>query len=199
MAVVDKWSLWWKEIVVSVNGGYWRWAVTEIKMRWKVFSWWKMTLAKLVCFSWGGAVGVPSCQDMLFSRVGHQTNFSFVEYSVKDTDNTIKPIHEKPIETFISHHWECCCALSLFHTPSSQWCQLFINLAWLVTLKFYSFHISSALLIGQWKQAKALASLELEIRGIIGRQSESGGKAPWKMLRFSLNQKMAVCHSLFDT
>lgn len=33
VAVVDKWSMWWKEIVVSVNGGYWRWAVTEIKMR----------------------------------------------------------------------------------------------------------------------------------------------------------------------
>ena len=33
VAVVDKWSMWWKEIVVSVNGGYWRRAVTEIKMR----------------------------------------------------------------------------------------------------------------------------------------------------------------------
>lgn len=49
-------------------------------------------------------MGVPSCQDMLFSRVHYKTNFSFVEYSVKDTDNTIKPIHEKPIETFITHH-----------------------------------------------------------------------------------------------
>lgn len=33
VAVVDKWSMWWKEIVVSVNGGYWRRAVTGIEMR----------------------------------------------------------------------------------------------------------------------------------------------------------------------
>lgn len=153
-------------------------AVSEIKMRWKGFSWWKMTLAKPVCFSWGGAVGVPSCQDMLFSRMGYQTNFSFVEYSDKDTDNTTKLINEKPIETFISHHWECCCALSLFHTHISQWCQLFTDLSWLVILKFYPFHMCSALLIGQWKQVKTLSSLELEIRGVIGRKSESRGKAP---------------------
>lgn len=63
-----------------------------------------MTLAKLVCFSWGDAVGVPSCQDVLFSRVDYQTNISFVEYSVKDADNTTKAIHEEPIETLISHY-----------------------------------------------------------------------------------------------
>jgi len=39
VVVVDKWSMWWKEIVVSVNGGYWRRAVTETKMRCKGFSW----------------------------------------------------------------------------------------------------------------------------------------------------------------
>lgn len=39
VAVIDKWSMWWKEIVVSVSVGHWRWAVAEIKMRWKGFSW----------------------------------------------------------------------------------------------------------------------------------------------------------------
>lgn len=102
VAVADKWSMWWKEIVVTVNGGYWRRAVTEIKMRWNGFSWWKMTLAKLVHFSGRVGVGVPSCQDMLFSRVDYWIHFSFVEYPVKGTNNTIKPIHEKPIETFRS-------------------------------------------------------------------------------------------------
>lgn len=102
VTIVDKWSMWWKEIVVNVNGGYWRRAVTEIKMRWKGFSWWKMTLAKLVHFSRRVGVGVPSCQDMLFNRVDYQIHSSFIEYSVKGLDNTIKPIHEKPIGTFRS-------------------------------------------------------------------------------------------------
>lgn len=61
-----------------------------------------MTLAKLVHFSGRVGVGVPSCQDMLFSRVDYWIHFSFVEYPVKGTNNTIKPIHEKPIETFRS-------------------------------------------------------------------------------------------------
>lgn len=61
-----------------------------------------MTLAKLVHFCGMAGVGVPSCQDMLFSRVGYWIHFSLVEYSVKGTDNTIKPVHEKPIETFKS-------------------------------------------------------------------------------------------------
>lgn len=64
-----------------------------------------MTLAKLVHFSGMAGVGVPSCQDMLFSRVGYWIHFSLVEYSVKGTDNTIKPVHEKPIETFKSQTW----------------------------------------------------------------------------------------------
>lgn len=63
----------------------------------------KNDIGKIGLFQLRGAVGVPSCQAMLFSRVGYQTHFSFVECSVKDTHNTIKPIHEKPIETFMSH------------------------------------------------------------------------------------------------
>lgn len=59
-----------------------------------------MTLAKLVHFSRRVGVGVSSCQDVLFNRVDYQIHSSFVEYSVKGMGNTIKPIHEKPIETF---------------------------------------------------------------------------------------------------
>lgn len=102
VAIVDKWSMWWNEIVVSANGGYWSRAVTEIKMRWKGFSWWKMTLVQLVHFS--GRVGavVPSCQYTLFNRVWYKIHFLFVEYSVKGMDICIKPIHKKPIVTFRS-------------------------------------------------------------------------------------------------
>lgn len=100
VAIVDQWSMWWNEIVVSANGGYWSRAVTEIKMRWKGFSWRKMTLVQLVHFS--GRVGavVPSCQYTLFNRVCYKIHF--IEYSVKGMDNSIKPIHKKPVETFRS-------------------------------------------------------------------------------------------------
>lgn len=103
VAIVDKWSMWWKEIIVSTNGGYWRRAVTKIKMRWKGFSWWKLTLVQLVYFCRRVGAWVSSCQDTLFNRVGYKIYiYFFVEYSVKGMDNSIKPIHEKPIETFRS-------------------------------------------------------------------------------------------------
>lgn len=155
VAVVDKWSMWWKEIVVSVSGGYWRRAVTEIKMRWKGFSWWKMTLAKLVHFRGRVGVGVPSCQDMLYTRLGYQIHFSFVENAVKGTDNTIKPMPAKPIESFRSQTLRAPVFIGL--VPCTQ---LLItsavhrsSMAWLMTLRFYLFHITSALLSEQWKQS----------------------------------------------